>query len=60
MKTKNLLLALVLIGTISLNAKSQTQPPNAGFENWVTIGPYENPANWSSFNNFYKEFLWDT
>jgi len=54
MKTKKLLLALVLFGTVSLNAKSQTQPPNAGFESWVTIGPYENPANWSSFNNFYS------
>jgi hypothetical protein len=54
MKTKNLFLTFALIGAIALNVDAQTQPPNAGFENWVSIGPAENPVGWSSFNNFYS------
>jgi len=54
MNTKNLLFTFVLAGIIVLNANAQIQPFNGGFENWVTIGPYENPDGWSSFNNFYS------
>ena len=53
MKTKLLLFTCMLVSAIVIKTNAQTQPPNAGFENWVSIGPYENPANWSSFNNFY-------
>jgi len=54
MKTKNLFSTAVLVIALALNAHSQIQPPNAGFENWVPIGSYENPVGWSSFNNFYS------
>src|ERR1035437_5815315 len=54
MKTKNLLLSCVFAGSIVLNINAQTQPANAGFENWVAIDTAENPASWSSFNNFYS------
>lgn len=54
MKTKRILLILVLSIAIIININAQTQPPNAGFENWVPIGTYENPGGWSSFNNFYS------
>jgi|GEM_PF-873797 len=51
MKTRNLLLAFVIASAIAFSANAQTQPPNAGFENWVTVGTGENPTGWSSFNN---------
>jgi len=54
MKTKNLLLTFVLFAATTLNIVAQTQPPNAGFDNWVPIGAFENPNGWSSFNNFYS------
>lgn len=54
MKTKNLLLTFVFVCAITLTVDAQTQPPNAGFENWVLIGSFENPDNWSSLNNFYS------
>jgi len=54
MKTKKFLLTILLISTITFTINAQTQPPNAGFESWVNIGSFENPDNWSSFNNFYS------
>lgn len=54
MKTKKLLLVFVLVGISAININAQMQPTNAGFENWVNIGPAENPLDWSSFNNFYN------
>jgi len=53
MKTKNLLLALVIICSFAFKANAQTQPPNAGFENWTTVGTGEDPTGWSSFNDLY-------
>jgi hypothetical protein len=53
MKTKKILAVIVLIIMISVNVNAQTQPPNNGFENWVTVGTAENPSSWSSFNDFY-------
>jgi hypothetical protein len=54
MKTKKLFLTFLLVDTVALTIIAQTEIPNASFENWVTIGPYENPDEWSSFNNFYN------
>jgi hypothetical protein len=51
---KYTILIFAFISVITINANAQTQPPNAGFENWTAIGPYENPVGWSSFNNFYS------
>ena len=53
---KNILFIIpIIVGTIAfkgLNANAQTQPQNAGFENWESIGLGEDPTNWSSFNEF--------
>lgn len=43
---------ITILAVIGLNAKSQMQPPNGGFENWVAIDTSLNPVGWSSFNNF--------
>lgn len=50
MKTRTLLLTIGLAGFITLNAGAQTQPLNAGFENWESIGAAEDPIDWSSTN----------
>ncbi len=50
---KKLLLTIGLAGFIILNTSAQTQPPNAGFENWESVGVgAEDPVDWSSFNEF--------
>ena len=38
---------LLLVVTINLSA----QIPNAGFENWVDMGTYNNPESWGTLNN---------
>lgn len=47
MKKSLLFILGVSIYTISFG---QTQPPNAGFENWDDLGDYEEPTDWSSAN----------
>ncbi|NTW32794.1 MAG: T9SS type A sorting domain-containing protein [Bacteroidetes bacterium] len=54
MKKKNIFLIFAFAYCIGLKADAQTQPTNAGFENWEAIGSFENPLGWSSFNNFYN------
>ncbi len=52
MKSKSIVIQLLAsILTISVNAQ---QPPNTGFESWVTINTAQNPTGWSSFNNFFS------
>lgn len=53
MKSKSLFLAVIFIIAIAVNSIAQTQPTNGGFENWISVGPSENPTGWSSFNDFY-------
>ncbi|MCX6188314.1 MAG: T9SS type A sorting domain-containing protein [Bacteroidetes bacterium] len=52
MKTK-IAAVLLLFSLLSIRSMAQ-QPPNVGFENWVAIGTFQNPAGWASFNNFYS------
>jgi hypothetical protein len=54
MKPKNLILTIVFVCLVELNVNAQIQTPNAGFENWVSVGACQNPENWSSFNNFFS------
>ena len=50
---KKLLYTIGFIGVVSINTNAQTQPPNAGFENWETVGIVaEDPIDWSSSNEF--------
>lgn len=47
---KKILLPCTLF--LALNFSSLlAQIPNAGFENWSTVGSYMNPDNWSTLNN---------
>jgi len=47
---KKLLLTIGLAGCIALNTNAQTQPPNGGFETWITAGNDIEPANWGTLN----------
>lgn len=46
---KTLLLTTVLIA-MTINLKAQI--PNNGFENWTTVGSYENPTGWNNCNSY--------
>lgn len=45
---------LLLLGVLALGlcfaVPAYAQIPNAGFENWVTVGSYMNPTGWSTTN----------
>jgi hypothetical protein len=41
----------ILIIFITTIFKSIAQIPNSGFENWTTVGSYQNPDGWSTMNN---------
>jgi hypothetical protein len=47
MKKHYLLLTILSVLTLILNA----QIPNNGFENWTTVGSYQNPDGWGTMNN---------
>jgi hypothetical protein len=47
MKKFTVILTVLIAITITTNA----QIPNNGFENWTTIGSYENPTGWATMNN---------
>jgi len=42
---------LILIVIFSLVLKLNAQIPNNGFENWTTVGSYQNPDGWGTLNN---------
>jgi len=46
---QSLLLSALLLCAISA---SQAQIPNAGFENWITVGGHEDPEGWATMNGF--------
>jgi hypothetical protein len=48
MKKITIILAVFIALTISANA----QIPNSGFENWTTVGSYENPTEWATMNPY--------
>jgi len=48
MKKFTIVLTILIALTIKLNA----QIPNSGFENWTTVGSYENPTGWNNCNSY--------
>ena len=45
-------LILILIAFISHSLFTHAQSiPNNGFENWTSMGTYNNPDNWASLND---------
>lgn len=44
---KTLLFSLLFSGIVSA---AIAQIPNAGFENWTSMGPYDNPDRWGNLN----------
>lgn len=45
---KSIYIAVALIFVITI---SKAQIPNAGFENWTSMGTYNNPDSWGTLNN---------
>jgi hypothetical protein len=43
----------IIAGTV-LSVSAFAQIPNPGFETWVNMGTYENPAQWGTMNNTTK------
>lgn len=44
-------LILILGSVLAIHAEASAQIPNNGFENWTTIGAYENPNSWATTNS---------
>ncbi|HPB24969.1 MAG TPA: T9SS type A sorting domain-containing protein [Bacteroidales bacterium] len=43
-------ITIILTVLIALTIKANAQIPNNGFENWTTIGSYEDPTGWATMN----------
>ncbi|MDD5570195.1 MAG: T9SS type A sorting domain-containing protein [Bacteroidales bacterium] len=48
MRKSTILLTVLIVLSIKANA----QIPNSGFENWTTIGGYQDPQGWGSTNQY--------
>ncbi len=42
---------ITVIAALAMSATANAQIPNAGFENWTTVGSYEIPNSWGTLNN---------
>ena len=42
---------LNIVGLLTAVVMAKAQIPNAGFENWTTVGNYEDPDNWGTLNS---------
>jgi hypothetical protein len=42
---------ILLVSALFISATAIAQIPNAGFENWTSMGMYDNPNGWSTLNN---------
>jgi len=40
----------ILIVLIAITIRTNAQIPNSGFENWTTVGSYEEPTGWATMN----------
>ena len=49
-KTKMRKFAIVPAVLIAMAITTNGQIPNSGFENWTTVGSYENPTGWATMN----------
>ncbi|MDO9154346.1 MAG: T9SS type A sorting domain-containing protein [Paludibacter sp.] len=43
---------IVLTVLVALAITTNGQIPNSGFENWTTVGSYENPTGWATWNSY--------
>jgi hypothetical protein len=48
MKKFTIILTILFAMTIATNA----QIPNSGFEDWITVGIYEDPTEWATYNSY--------
>lgn len=46
---KNFTVIITVLITVTITAHAQI--PNSGFENWTTVGSYENPTEWNNCNS---------
>lgn len=44
-------LSIIILVSTALSTRLYAQIPNDGFENWSSIGSYENPDNWATLND---------
>lgn len=42
---------ITVIAALAMSATASAQIPNAGFENWTTVGSYEIPISWGTLNH---------
>ncbi len=42
---------ITLLAVAAISTTAIAQIPNGGFENWNSMGSYDNPADWSTMNN---------
>lgn len=42
---------VTIIAALGISVTAHAQIPNAGFENWTTVGSYEIPNSWGTMNN---------
>ncbi len=43
-------LHILLAATFLVTVPAMAQIPNAGFENWITVGSYQDPVQWTTIN----------
>jgi hypothetical protein len=43
-------ITILLTVLVAITIKTNAQIPNNGFENWTTVGSYENPTGWATMN----------
>ncbi|MGD0339701.1 MAG: T9SS type A sorting domain-containing protein [Bacteroidota bacterium] len=43
---------IILTVLIAMTIKTNAQIPNYGFEDWTTVGSYENPTGWATMNPY--------
>lgn len=43
---------IILIVLIAMTINTNAQIPNSGFENWTTVGIYEDPTEWATTNSY--------
>ncbi|MDD5571094.1 MAG: T9SS type A sorting domain-containing protein [Bacteroidales bacterium] len=43
---------IILLVILAMLFNTNAQIPNSGFENWTTIGSYENPDGWATMNPY--------
>ena len=47
---------IILTALIAMTIKANAQIPNSGFEDWTTVGGYEDPNGWGTANSYSTSF----